>query len=231
MVKPANLTSDDEKVLEHIHRFRITTPQVLGKLFYPTETLEDVRYRYRELRRAGCVGVGQLYGHQPYYFLTHQAALDYFNDREAGPLDEHRLIDAYAVLAFCCLSDPPRQRLTPREFSNDFPDLLKPYPPSHGYYVDTGDTKTRLGLVKVDRAFNYQRSGLHLARIIQDRIKHPGWKRVIEHDDFAVTFVTAWAEKAKRIAEVLASHPQPAPCRVHVVEDLRHMVSRRAKEV
>lgn len=231
MVKRVELTSEDEKVLEHIHRFRITTPQVLAKLFYPAEAIEDVRYHYRELRRAGCVGVGQLYGHQPYYYLTHHAALDYFNERDAGPLDEQRLIDAYAVVAFCCLGATLRQRLTLREFTHDFPDLLKPFPPSHGYYVDIDDAKTRLGLVKVDRAFNYQRSGLHLDRIVKERIKHPAWKRVIEHDDFVVTFVTAWPDKAKRIAEVFASHPQPTPCRIHVVEELRHMVSRRAKEL
>lgn len=231
MVARDQLTSDDERLLEHVHRFRITTPQVLHKLFYPQANLEDVRYHYRRLRRAGCLGLAGLYFQQPYYYLLPEAARELFSERDAGPLDPQRIVDAFAMLAFCCLDGAPRERLSIRHFADTFPDLLKPHPPWYGYYVDAEDQKTRLGFVKVDRGFNYERSALYLHRIVKDRTACSPWKAVIDHDDFIVTFLTAWPSKADRIRQVLAAKAQPAPWRVHVIEDLRHLISRRTKEL
>ncbi len=146
-------TERDEAILKHLKRYHLTTPEVLHRLFFGTAGLNAVRKVTSRLTREGKIRPCRLYEQRKYFVLT---------PREAVRLGEHRsiarkfeyqgLVNALGVLAFCVESRT--QKFTPKEFAEQFPELVIPGVRSGNYYIDVEESeagkKSRMGFMLVD---------------------------------------------------------------------------------
>ena len=224
------LTDSDRRLLDHVYRYRITTPEAVRGLFYASGTLDDVRAAYRRLRRESYLARGFLWRSQPYYCLGHAAVAQFPNAR-VGPLAEQDVVNAFAMLAFCHYGrDAARNAITFEELQAFVPQLIIQELGNDRYYLDAEGGNHRVGLLKVDRGFNYRRSNHQLVNLLRKRARFPAWNQLIEQQRLTITFVTAWEEKAPLIQATLDTRPQAVPYGVFVVPELRHLLARRPSE-
>lgn len=211
-----------QRILDHVYRYRITTPQVLQRIVLPQHTIDDVRFTYRELKRKNLLAVGQLYHGQPYYSLTPTAAKLY-NTTDYGPYDERTVVDPFAMLMFCTEDEYSRRKLSPMDMQQDsaLSTLIKPGVRPHMYYVDT--VHNRLGYAKVDRGMHYVKAPQSLEKALKT---HTEWTRIIAEDGspFVYTILTAHQKKKDRLLERL-SRVRRVRWEVHVVKELCHVIT------
>lgn len=219
------ISDSDKYLLNHVYRYRITTPEAVRCLFYADGTLDDVREAYRRLRKENYLAQGFLWRGQPYYCLGPAAAALFPNAR-VGTLAEQDVASAFAMLAFCHYGgDVARKAITLEELRAFVPQLVIKQLGNDRYYMDTNGDEHRLGFIKVDRGFNYRRSNHQLTNLLRKRARFAAWSQLIEQRRLVVTFATAWEEKAKLIQTTLDSRPQAVSYGVFVLADLRHFVA------
>ncbi|MDZ4684004.1 MAG: hypothetical protein SH850_02875 [Planctomycetaceae bacterium] len=240
MVKP--LAPDDEAVLDHVLRYRLTLPTILAKTGLLSEAGEDAaRTTLERLIRDGWLRTADLYpGHrsEPYYHLSEQGAEALQQDVSvAQPLKAEARAEWYAIATFCCCGESFRELLTKREFQEKFSKLWFTGQPTR-YYLDRGeDGVVRLAFLKVDTAgpgrwdrlidscAKFLRQRTDQTRVAAEHHPHVAeFARLVKRDQFQFTVLTALPEKQRAIELELdrrqrASEPVP-PLRVHVVPGL-----------
>ena len=197
-------------VREHVARYRMT---VLAAVQQMPEFKSFGRKRtaafLHQLCRSRTLGHAPLYRNRGYFFLAARGSGSNADELQRGstgdrygPLSESAKIKNYAMLAFCCLGTRRRQRLSPADFNRCFPDLSRPGLPMN-YYVDTSQSKPRLGFVRVD-AGGRGRWDRVLAKCQNDAEAHyadSGFRQFIDCQAFEITLITALPQKARRLAE------------------------------
>jgi hypothetical protein len=222
-------------VLDHVARYRMGVVEALLRLpscagFSP----KGLRRRLRDLGGAGgLLGSAPLYGDLRYFYLTAAGEQALGNDpagqgaaRRHGPLSEVAKVRAYGLVAFCCLADRARQRLTAAEFRQHFPAHHRPGLPM-GYYADHG--AGTLGFARVDAGGQGRWERL-VDRVRDDIERHraiPAFRASIDSGTFELAVVTATERKAERLREPLGecSRASGVPVLVHVVPDLIQLVA------
>ncbi|MBU0716955.1 MAG: hypothetical protein KJ749_01795 [Planctomycetes bacterium] len=228
------LTERDSEILAHIRCFRMSTYEVLHRLFFEGNELDAVKSWVRRLRDAGHLDTADLIYPRKYVYLTPKAVVRLYGDSGKGakPLGVYALARQFAVLSFCCLGDTLHRKLTVAEFRAKFPTLAENTLPKDFYYVDKDTSPQRLGFIYVDHGGSHPRRIYdRYRRIVTQRFKFPTWRReVIDRDRFIVAVVTAKSERKKRIEEAFAEHLAPhagkrlVPHRIDVVPDLIHLI-------
>jgi len=209
----------DSIILNHIYNYRITTLSVLHKALFPNKTLEEIRELCKLLRNKGFIGDAPLHPYENYYHLTKKAAKELYNDESKNVseyLEIHQLVEAYAMLAFCCLQKIKRGKITEHKLLNEDKDLTinkiisvndnkekEVKIPSNNYYKDTVNGKKVIGWLKVDFGFHHERAAQRIYPIIKKRFKNEKWKRLIINGSFIITVATAWETKAQRLRECI----------------------------
>lgn len=237
-----NLSLQDETVLKHVARYRLTTPEILAqtKLFSETDAAE-ANSTLETLSAGGWLAKASMNpGHtaEAYYHLTPRAAQKLGHDPEFGrPLARETRVEAYAIAKFCCGSDRFRQLLTKNEFKEKFRALWFPGQPVR-YYIEPGEgTVSRLAFLKVDHGghgrwerlidscsqFLDQRTDVK--RVAPEHRKHvEAYAEIVKRGQFQFTVLTALAEKKRSIGLELerreAKGEKPPPIQVHVISEL-----------
>jgi len=222
------LTDRDRQILAHLRTFRMTTTEVLQRLFFSGQDVEAVKSWTRRMKQAGVIGSAPFIKPRKYIYITEGAMERLFGEtpQSGGPLTAFSLARQYGILAFCCLGTTPQRKLSRREFQEKFPNLSGGNKlPQDFYYVDKGSTPQRLGFIYVDHGSRAQRIHQRYRQIVAQRFTILSWRTdVIDRGRFMVAIVTAKPEKAKRIEEFFQSkHPEVA-YRVEAVEDLIHLI-------
>lgn len=231
---PTGLDPLDFDVLDHIARYKLGVPESVARLpSFEGLTPGRAKSTLKRLRGEGYLKEAALYGDRKYDYLTPEgaAAIDLpLAGREAErlgkPLTEEPKVRAYAVLAFCCLSDRPRQRLTHDEFNQLFPEHDRLGLPL-SYYAD--HEATRLGFVRVDNG-GHGRWDRVVERVRSDVERHRealAFRDAIRRGNLEVTLVTATEQKAGRLRTAFAEGEAftAVPVRVHVVPDLIELIA------
>ncbi len=247
--KNPRLNDRDYDIFEHILRYRLTTREVLHKLFFNDSEENAVTKVTSRLTEHGFLNRHDLYPPRTYFVLGPKAGrimgVSPKKTRELGP---QALIREYAMLIYCCMvpdavpphpltpqTDTPapsditkqrRGRLTVAELSTGFPSLLQRKLDSSHYYVDrVGDT-TRLNYLRVD----YGGPPEHLVRKarqdIQARLPHPAFRQLMDSGRFLLTILTGRKEKQAAIEQSLKDHEWPVEIRVDVLADLVELIAR-----
>jgi hypothetical protein len=219
---PIALTGTDEAILAHVRRFRMTTQEVVHRLFYPGRDPDVVKSSLRRLRDGGHLASATLYQQRRYYHLTPRAARVLFGEKDkvARPFGEQALPRAYGILAFCCLREPTRTKYTTAEFEKTFPQLVAPGLPSSWYYRDEDGTHNRLGFIQVDHGAHHRRIVSKCHAVIRRRMEFDTWRTLITADRFVIAIVTARQRKADRIQETLREELQTVKFRIELVPEL-----------
>lgn len=224
----------DFDVLDHVARYKMGVPESVARL----PSLEGwtpgrVKSTLKRLRGEGYLKGSPLYGDRSYDYLTREGAmaldlpLDGRDaDRLGQPLAEVPKVRAYAVLAYCCLAERPRQRLTPDEFKRLFAGHDSTGLPL-SYYADHEAKK--LGFVRVDTG-GHGRWDRVVERVRSDVERHlesDAFRESIGSGSLEVTLVTATEQKAGRLRAALAAGEAFAavPVRVHVVPELVELIA------
>lgn len=228
-------------VLDHIARYRIGVPEAL--VATPPFAEFSVARATRTLRALSeaaeepLLASAPLFGDRRYFYLTRageaaigEAEPGQGSRRRAGALSEIAKVRAYAVLAFCCLSGTPRQRLTAEEFRRTFPEHHRPGLP-RGYYAD--HEAKRLGFVRVD-AGGRGRWDRIAEKIREDVERHramPAFRDYVAAGSFELTLVTATERKAERLRPLFEEEGRSfgVPLRVHVVPELLDLIAPRPR--
>jgi len=238
------LTSDDRSVLQHVARYRLTTPEILA----PTGLLPNTERRTAErvlkrLAQEEWLVASDLIPEAPApertcYQLTPRAAEQIGQTAEfAAPLARETRIECWAIATFCCGGDVFRQLFTKQEFQQKFQQLWFPGQPVR-YYLEPDPTgPARLAFLKVDAdgAGRWDRLIDSCARFLRQRTdfdhvaaeQRPqvaAFRQLVQKDQFQFTVLTALPEKQRAIELELerriAAGDSVPPLKVHVVSGL-----------
>jgi len=202
-------------ILNHIYRYRITTLSVINILLFPDKSKEEIREICNSLINQKFIGVAQLNPYENYYYLTSKVAKERYNNKSKKAsefLEVHQLVEAYAMLAFCCLQNVKREKLPEHELIEIAKELtIKNIPkkidtdtdkiPSNNYFKDKDNGKNVIGWLKVDFGFNHERVAQRIYPIIKKRFNNKYWQRLIIEGSFIITIATGWKTKAHRLRE------------------------------
>lgn len=222
------LQERDRKILEHVARYRLTTPEVLDRLFFAGQ----VEARKGVLKRLTKehLKAEQLFLQRKYYRLSKVSArLLGIHEEAAEPLGVQAKPTQYGILSFCCSRDGQEwPRYTRPEFLKDFPEFGERCIPRNDYfldyYVDYDGKQARLGQIHVDLIGDYQRLITTCRGMIRAGLEVEGLREVIAEGLFAIGLVTSEEEKKEKILSHLSEKPLECPIRVHVVPELRDIV-------
>lgn len=208
-----------ETVLCQIARYRLTVFAALRTESVWADTgIRSIKHTLRELQQRGWIDSAPLHHQARYWSLTaagaHQMGV---SAERSGPLSEAAKVRAYALLVFCRLLERPRVRLTADEMGHYFPDVDRIGLPT-GYYFDPCD-HGRLGLARVDagQRGRWDRIVESLREDIETHWQQSGFRTLISAGRFELTVLTVFPQKARRIQEALAAHPDAQRIRVHAV--------------
>jgi hypothetical protein len=220
------LTERDVAILEHVHQYRITTIDVLHRLFW--EPGRSVNAVSQVIARLGAfLHDAPLLGPQRYYLLTPAAARDFGEAEEfARPLGASSLAHHYAMLEYCCMGEEAREHLTPRELREGFPGLDGRGMARNRYFL-TKDQPPRLGWLEVDCGNNAETRARKCQRQFAKRYNAPSLKfrELADRGQFGIVLVTT-SEGKRRALERVFRKLESFPVQVCVSDALRQLLGR-----
>lgn len=240
-MRNTQLQERDLDVLQHVRRYKMTVLRALERQpFFAGCGPYAVENVVRRLREGGWLKSEWLYdgyvqtgGRTPqpnryrYYHLTAKAAnLLGEHPSSARPLKDEPKCRAYAVLAFCCFGEPQREKLTPHEYREMFPELDRKGERIN-YYIDAQGPQKRLGYIRVDYG-GYGRWDRLIASCqddIRKRCDNRAFRQLVLEGGFVICVITALEQKAARLRAALEDARLPAEIKVHVVPDLLEMIA------
>ncbi|MDZ4686581.1 MAG: hypothetical protein SH850_16040 [Planctomycetaceae bacterium] len=220
------LQERDYEILEHVRRYRLTTPEVLHQLFFDDSDRNAVTKVTSRLCLHEFLKSHPLYAGYSYYSLGRRGAkVVGLSPIKAGPLGPQAKYREYGTLAFCCRQPVRRERLLASEFLKRHPDCSSGRHEAGHYYDDHHESHVRLGFIWVEGAGDVNHV-IHKVRheIIDERRSIPSLRMMIDEGRFVVAIVTLHEEKKTEIINALKQRQGPVSFRVVVVPELRHLL-------
>ena len=217
----------DYEIFEHLLRYRLTTREVLHRLFFSDSEPNAVTKVTSRLVQHGYLNRYELYPPRSYFVVGPPAArflgLSPKKTRALGP---QALVQEYGTLAYCCLSNEPRERLTVSELQKRYPQLLARKLDSSHYYLDNDGEVTRLAYIRVDQGGPADHVLRKCREDLDTRYEHKPFRELIDAGRLLIAVVTARQEKADQIHEAIQRHTWPNRFRIEVVPELIHLIPR-----
>ena len=227
MVNPIRLQARDHQILGHLRRYRISTPQVLWKLFFDGRKLDAVTSTVRRLRGANLVRSAKLNRRQSYLFLTREGAREAgMPSHLAGPLGEQSLVENYGILGFCCLGSEQREKLLPEEFESGFEELARDGIDCAPCYISETGSGARLGCIAVDQGANTRTLLRKFRRWIADRSLSAVFRSYLLEDALLLSVATSQPTKRAELLRLASKTDLPVRLYVEVVPGLAGLTSR-----
>lgn len=217
----------DRQIIDHVHRHRITTNEVLHKLFFTDQQHNAVTKVTARLCRAEFLRKFPLYHPRTYFTLGPQAA------RQLGaplqrtlPLGPQSLPTEYAALVYAS-GKPHLRRLTTQELEQLVPWLYGPFA-DFPYCWDESTDPTVLELLRVDLGGRPDYVARKCEADMEVRRPLSGFEEWIRHGRFRLVVITGTTEKAALIRSAIEGHvwPDGLSIRLVVVSDLLHLTAR-----
>ena len=207
----SKVTQRDYEIFQHVLRYRITTRKAIYKTLFPTSSMNAVTKVTTRLVSVGWLNRHPLATPSCYFTLSSRAAL-LLGAPDAAvtkPLDDSALRREYAVLAYCCLSEAPRTRLTLEEVQDEHPCLFFPEQDSSGYFTDAGHRPPLLGLALADDGGSPQQVVAGCRRDLAARCKRTGFRKLVGEGRFRLAVLTTTPGRASAIRAGLKSEAWP----------------------
>lgn len=224
------LTEAQKRILLHVSRYRLTTVDVLHRLFYSDATRGAAQKAANRLVESELLQSYEVTGSMIYQ-LTRATASEFGVPlNAAAPLRSQSLRENYAVLAFCCLSDndpansnAPRERLTPMEFRNHFPEFASApgiKPENQFYYLDSHNGAPLLGRATVDSGADTERIHRKCRDILTHALRTAHLCELVDQNVFVISVLTAEDTKRKAIIEAVTRKPLGCLFRAYAIPEL-----------
>lgn len=231
----------DEAILDHVARYRLTLPQLLANSgILQGADSAGAQTALDALESDGLLAASPLtpgFGSSVFYHLTVRGAKAIGHDPEfARPLPRDLRIESFAIATYCC-ETPSRKLLTKAEFQEKFKALWFPGQPVR-YCLERqrgGEGKLCFLKVDMDGAGRWDRLIDSCARFLRQRTSDEktatenkaqvaAFTEVVRRGQFEFAVLTSLAEKKRAIELELERRTAAAesvpPMRVHVVPGL-----------
>jgi len=221
------LTDRDFQIFEHLARYRLTTPEILHRLFFSDSKINAVTKVTSRLAEHGFLNSYDLYGSRIYHKIGPNAAkwMGISQNRTKG-FGRQALVQEYGALEFCCGGEELRNRLLVREIQQKDPDLLAAKVESNRYYLDRHDGEHLLGFMRVDFCGELPNLIDGLRGEVDRRYEHEAFRKLIDARRFLIAVVTVSEERKEEIRLALRRRQWPVPFRIEVVPNLIHLIAR-----
>lgn len=218
-MSPVLLQPRDREILTHVSRYRLTTPEVVHRLFFADRGMEAAKSVLKRLN-GSFLRSRPLFGKRRYYQLSPAgAALSGQPDEAAQPLGTNALPARFGVLEYCCLGFPSeRPRFTRSEYAESFPELQDL--PFADYYLDIHKGVTRLGRIIVELGGDHLRFLRKVREYMTRDTRCRPFAEMVRQDRFVLALVTAEESKRDAIIAAIERQPPAVPVRVECVPDL-----------
>lgn len=200
----------DRRILEHVARHRITTHQVLQRVFFPNKSVNATVKVTQRLCRAHLLERVPVLHRRCYFALTPDGAKEMgVSPKRTGPLGVQALPIEFAALHFSCLTDPHRRRLTTAELQSEYSWMEPAWVRAPHCLVVAPSDRPCLELIRVA----YRSRPDHIARKCQRDIQRRRGRRefleLVQEGRFRLVVIVATAEGAIAIRTALDGHVWP----------------------
>lgn len=202
------LTDRDRKILHHVKRYRMTTPEILHRAFFadkkPDAVISTLRRLCGKAPKYHYLRPETLFGKRKYYRLTALGADAIDENRDvAARLGIQARASRYAILWFMHeLGTGARASFNPRDFPEQF-DLKGQRLPRNSFYIEEASQELRMGFILV----NLRSDPLRVARKCADlltRFLRNGWfDEFFAERRFVMTVLTVTEGRKNAIREHL----------------------------
>jgi hypothetical protein len=200
---------DREIFREHLEAFGLTTYEVLHRLYWPDDTLHAAKSWVRRMKEGSYVGSASLVNPARYFYPTREAIGEFKLESVRQISSPAVLADAYAVLLFCCLAEPPFRKVTAGYLKQKTPELVVDRLDNDHYFIDDSKSERRIGFVYVDMRQRPEQIRRRVKDRIGQRLGVPAWREMIRRSKFTISIVTTHEDSRSRIEEQLTGlHPR-----------------------
>ncbi len=186
---------------DHVQAFGLTTYEILRQLYWPTGKLHAAKSWVRRMKEGGYIDGAALIPPARYFYPTEKGTMAFHLRSVRSMRSPAVLADAYAVLLFCCLADPPLRKLTAASLAEKLPELAASSLDAEHYYLDEADSKRRIGFIYVDMRQKPEQIWRRVQDRIAKRMSVAPWRELIRSERFSVSIVTPHVDAARRIQE------------------------------
>lgn len=218
----------DHEIFEHLARYRLTTREVLHRLFFEDSQINAVSKVVSRLVKSELLAPHPLDASRKYFTIGPAAASRLGLPRKwCKPLGSQALPNELGTLLFCCGGAATRRRLKVGEIAKKQPGLLgKGVDSSHYYLEENPETEqTLLGYIRVDQGGPPDHIARKCAQDIEKRTKTPALRELIESDRFVIAVVTCSEAKLEAIRENFARRQWNVRFRLEFREELASLIS------
>ncbi len=220
------LVDRDYDILQHLRLYHLTTREVLHRLFFQDAELNAVTKVTSRLVDHGFLNRYELPGGRSYFVFGNEGVkLFGASPKHTRAFGAQALPREYGILHFCCMSQPPREKLPTGEVLAKMPDVQgKRLDPSH-YYLDRDGENTRLGHMRVVLSGPPD----YIVRKCREDVEAyqgcASLSDLIAKDKLLLALLVATPERAAVTKEALLKHRWPLRFRVEVVAELTHVLA------
>ena len=211
------LDERDLLILQHVARHRLTTHEVLRRLFFPGSQPNAIVKVTSRLCRQQMLQKFPLIHPQVYFTLTAKACRQIGRaPSRSQPLGPQALPSELAALLYCTCGPRYHQRLTNHELREQFPWF--PAASNHDIYcVDRTDSALPvLEWIRTDLGGPSHHVVRKTLRRLERWMESPGFSVALQQNHIRVVFLTATSEKMQSIQEALKRHDWPAGMSIHL---------------
>ena len=216
------LVDRDYEILEHLKRYRLTTRDVLHRLFFSDSEINAVSKVTSRLVKHGYMASHDWDAAKVYFTVGPEACrLFGLAKTKCKPLGPQAFPTELGALMFCCGGLVQRKRLLVSEIAKSQPNLLGKGLDSSHYYIEELDGGVKLlGYIRVDQGGPPDHIARKCAGDLEKRRKNDALRELIDTDRFVIAIVTGHSSKADRIKENLARRQWTVRFRVEVSDAL-----------
>lgn len=200
--RPTRLTDRDYEILEHVMRYRLTTREVLHRLFFSDSEVNAVSKVTSRLVASNYLAEWEIgLTDARKYFTIGKAAASFLgvSPKKSAALGPQAFAIEYAVLCYCCLREETRERLTVSELHARQPRLVVGKVDNSHYCLDHDGHGAVLTYLRVELGGAVDHVMRKCRRDVESRRKHEIYTELMNAGRFGITVITGSQKKADLI--------------------------------
>lgn len=226
ITKHPRLVDRDYEILDHLRRYRMTTREVLHRLYFSDSELNAVTKVTSRLVDHGFLNRYELYSGRSYFVVGPESAkLLGLSPKKCKPIGTQALPREYGILLYCCTTDTPRERLLVSELHERIPNFTGKRSDCGHYYLDNDGESVRLAHIRVDQGGPPDHVVRKCREDLELQLRIAAVRTLMEQDRFVIAIITATQEKAAAIREAIQRHTWSVRFRVEAVEELAQLLA------
>lgn len=219
--KSSKLQDRDFEILEHVYLYRLTTREVLHKLFFELSETNAVTKVTSRLCNEGFLVRYPLVGPSSYFILGKRAAKMFgMSLKLVKPMGPQSLYMQYATLGYCCMNSSTRRRLSVSELKSAHPGLLFKKMDASPYVVDSTEAPAKIVFLSIDGGATADHVVRKTRAAVAERAEKPLFAALMDKARFAVACVTYHDDKRTVLAEKFSLDRLPCNVSVETVPQL-----------